>query len=143
MSGFVTEEIRESGRRVGFAVERLGGERGVLAHVELPGPPRVGWYGVDPAALERLVIPALEEAGERDVVIVDELGKMELSSQTFREGIEALLDRPVPVVATVQSASHPMTDALERRRGIELLRVTTANRNELADLLAARLRTAR
>jgi hypothetical protein len=36
-----------------------------------------------------------------------------------------------------------MSDALERRRGIELLRVTTANRNELADLLAARLRRAR
>ena len=52
MSGFVTEEIRESRRRRGFSVERLGGQRGVLAHVELPGPPRVGRYGVDVAALE-------------------------------------------------------------------------------------------
>ena len=42
-------------------------------------------------------------------MIVDELEKMELSSRTFREGIEALLDRPVPFVATVQSASHPFT----------------------------------
>jgi nucleoside-triphosphatase THEP1 len=28
--GFVTEEIREGGRRRGFSLERLGGERGVL-----------------------------------------------------------------------------------------------------------------
>jgi nucleoside-triphosphatase len=143
MSGFVTEEIRESGRRLGFSVERLGGERGVLAHVELPGPPASG--GTASISLLSSGWSSLRSrgAGERDVVIVDELGKMELSSRTFREGIEALLDRPVPFVATVQSASHPFTDALKRRRGIELLRVTTANRNELPDLLAARLRRAR
>src|SRR6266536_2788099 len=138
VSGFVTEEIRERGRRLGFSLERLGGERGVLAHVELSGPPRVGRYGVDLAALERLAIPALEQAGEDDVVVVDELGKMELASRAFREALSALLDRPVPVVATVQSASHPFTDALKRRRDIETLRVTTANRNELPELLASR-----
>jgi nucleoside-triphosphatase len=143
VSGFVTEEIRESGRRLGFSLEQLGGERGVLAHVEIPGPPRVGRYGVDLAALERLAIPALEQAGEHDVVIIDELGKMELASQPFREAVSGLLDRPVPVVATVQSASHPFTDALKRRRDIETLRLATTNRNELPDLLAALLRSAR
>src|SRR6266508_5584862 len=98
VSGFVTEEIRESGRRMGFSVERLGGERGVLAHVEILGPPRVGRYGVDLAALERLAIPALEQAGENDIVIVDELGTMELASRPFREALSALLKRPVRVV---------------------------------------------
>jgi nucleoside-triphosphatase len=143
VSGFVTEEIRESGRRLGFSLERLGGDRGVLAHVEIPGPPRVGRYGVDLAALERLAIPALEQAGEDDVAIIDELGKMELASRPFQDEISALLNRRVPVVATVQSASHPFTDALKRRSDIETLRVTTANRDELPELLAARLRSAR
>src|ERR671925_24846 len=83
----VTEEIRERGRRVGFSIERFGGERGVLAHVDLPGPPRVGRYGVDLVAFERLAIPALEQAGE--VAIVDELGKMELASDAFREAFAA------------------------------------------------------
>src|SRR6266508_401676 len=72
VSGFVTEEIRESGRRLGFSLEQLGGQRDVLAHVEIPGPPRVGRYGVDLAALERLALPALEQADEYDVAIVDE-----------------------------------------------------------------------
>jgi nucleoside-triphosphatase len=143
VSGFLTEEIRQSGRRLGFSIEQLGGERGVLAHIEIPGPPRVGRYGVDLAALEPLGIPALEQAGEDDVVIVDELGKMELASRPFQDAFSALLERPVPVVATVQSAWHPFTDALKRRRDIETLRVTTANRDELPQLLAARLRSAR
>ena len=81
VTGFVTEEIWESGRRLGFSIERLGGERGVLAHVEFPGPPRVGRYGIDLATFERLAIPALEQAGEHHVVIIDELGKMELASR--------------------------------------------------------------
>jgi nucleoside-triphosphatase len=139
VNGFVTEEIRQAGRRLGFSVERLDGERGVLAHVELPGPPRVGRYGVDLAALERLAIPALEEASEGEVAIVDELGKMELASPLFRAAFSALLDRPVPILATVQSAPHPFTDALKRRRDIETLHVTTANRDELPDLLMARI----
>jgi nucleoside-triphosphatase len=143
VSGFLTEEIRESGRRLGFSLERFGGERGVLAHVDLPGPPRVGRYGVDLAAFERVAIPALEQAGEHEVAIVDELGKMELASDAFREALAALLDRPVPVVATVQSASHAFTDALKRRRDVETMLVTTANRDELPELLAARLRSAR
>jgi nucleoside-triphosphatase len=140
VSGFITEEIRESGRRLGFSLERFGGERGVLAHVDLPGPPRVGRYGVDLAAFERLAIPALEQAGEHEVAIIDELGKMELASDAFREVLVALFDRSVPVVATVQSASHAFTDALKRRRDVETMRVTTANRDELPELLAARLK---
>jgi nucleoside-triphosphatase len=143
VTGFITEEIRESGRRLGFSIERLGGKRGVLAHVDLPGPPRVGRYGVDLAAFERLAIPALEDAGEDEVAIIDELGKMELASDAFREAFAELLDRLVPVVATVQSASHPFTDALKRRRDVETMRVTSANRDELPELLAARLRSAR
>jgi nucleoside-triphosphatase len=143
VSGFVTEEIRERGRRLGFAIEQIGGDRGVLAHVELPGPPRVGRYGVDLPAFERLAIAALDRAGEDHVAIIDELGKMELASDAFRDAVSALLDRSVAVVATVQSASHPFTNALKRRPDIETLRVTTTNRNELPELLAALLKGAR
>jgi nucleoside-triphosphatase len=135
--GFVTEEIREGGRRVGFSVERLGGERGVLAHVEVPGPPRVGRYGVDLAEFERIAIPALEEAG--DVAVVDELGKMELFSPAFVDAVEALFSRPVAVLATVQTSAHPFTDALKAREDVELVRLTRAERDALPARLAERL----
>jgi nucleoside-triphosphatase len=135
--GFVTEEIRERGRRVGFSVERLGGERGVLAHVDLPGPPRVGRYGVDLAEFERIAIPALDEA--RDVAVVDELGKMELASPAFVGAVEALFARPVAVLATVLTAGHPFTDALKARDDVEVVPLRRAERDALPARLAERL----
>ena len=138
-AGFVTEEIREHGRRVGFGLQTTAGEHGILAHVDLPGPPRVGRYGVDLQALEALAIPALEAAAEAQLVVVDELGKMELASERFRDAVGDLLERPVPVVATAQASRHPFTDRLKRRGDIETLRVTAANRDGLAERLARRL----
>lgn len=60
--GFTTSEIREHGVRKGFRVTPLDGSSAVLAHVDFSGLARVGKYGVDVAALERLALPALEDA---------------------------------------------------------------------------------
>lgn len=139
LAGFVTEELRERGRRVGFAIETFDGAHGVLAHVRLPGPPRVGKYGVDLAAFERLALPALASPPEHGVVLIDELGKMELASDAFRAGVSRLLEQPVALVATVHVARHPFTDALKHRPAAELVRVTVRNRGDLPERLAARL----
>ena len=137
VSGFLTGEIRERGRRVGFAVEALGAERRTLAHVDLPGPPRVGKYGVDLEAFEAVALPALRPPGEGGVAVVDELGKMELASEAFRTAFTELAGTGVPLVATVQLARHPFTDAL--KRSAEVIRVTARNRDELPQELARRL----
>ena len=142
VAGFTTEEMREKGRRVGFAIESLDGERATLAHVELPGPPRVSRYGVDLEAFERVALPALR-APRGGVVLIDELGKMELASESFREAVEALVESRAALAATVQVARHPFTDALKRRRDVELIRLTAANRDELPRELARRLARSR
>jgi nucleoside-triphosphatase len=138
LGGFVTDEIRVRGRREGFMVEAVSGDRGVLAHVAMPGPPRVGRYGVDPPTFERIALPALA-APEPGVVVVDELGKMELASAAFRDTVSALWDRDVAVVATVQLHHHPFTDALKARPDVRLLRVTEQGRDALPERLAAKL----
>ena len=140
VAGFTTEELRERGRRVGFAVERVGGERGVLAHVDLSGPPRVGRYGVDLEGLERIALPSLEAPA--DVVVLDELGKMELASSAFRAAVTNLFEGDRPVLATVHAFRHPVTDALKLRPDVELLRVTERNRDALPRELADRLHDA-
>jgi nucleoside-triphosphatase len=139
LAGFVTEELRERGHRVGFAIETFEGARAMLAHVDLPGPPRVGKYGVDLPAFERLALRALASPPADGLALIDELGKMELASEPFRATISELLERPVPVVATVQAARHPFTDALKRWPAIELVKVTSRNRDELPAQLADRL----
>ena len=120
VAGFTTGELRIGGRREGFVVEAVSGAREVLAHVDLPGPPRVGRYGVDLAALERVALPALREPGASGVVVVDELGRMELASAAFRAAVVELLGRDVAVVATVQRARHRFTDALRGPRLVTL-----------------------
>jgi nucleoside-triphosphatase len=136
LSGFVTREIRQAKRRRGFSIETLDGNRGTLAHVELQGPPRVGKYGVDLAILERIGIPALRAPESGGVVIVDELGKMELALEGFRDAMTRICAGPAALVATVQVAHHPFTDALKRRPGIETLQVTHRTRDYLPEHLA-------
>ena len=138
VAGFTTEELRESGRRVGFMVESVDGAQETLAHVELPGPPRVGRYGVDLEAFERVALPALD-APPGAVVLIDEIGKMELASQRFRSSVEQLFDGPNALAATLQVARNPFTAALKRRPDVELIRLTAANRNELPKQLVDRL----
>ena len=130
--------MREGRSRVGFNIETFAGDRGVLAHVELAGPPRVGKYGVDLEQFERIALPALDPPAG-GVTVVDELGKMELASARFRDAVAALLDADVPVVATVHTFRHPFTDELKRRSDIELIHLSKRNRDGLPSALAARL----
>jgi nucleoside-triphosphatase len=116
-------------------VEAASGAWDVFAHIGLPGPPRVGRYGVNLAAFERVALPALRIPRKGGVVIVDELGKVELASAPFRGAVVELLGRDVAVVATVHLARHWLTDALKRRPDIRVIRVTEATHDALAQQL--------
>jgi nucleoside-triphosphatase len=130
--GFLTEEVRVGGARVGFALVTLDGRRGTLAHVERRGPPRVGKYGVDVGALNRVGVPAIRRAVEaRWWVVVDEIGKMELASAAFRAAVEDALASPAPVLGTVMAAPHPWADRVKAAPGVTLIEVTVANRDQL------------
>jgi nucleoside-triphosphatase len=115
----------------------VGGQRAVLAHVNLSGPPRVGRYGVDLAAFEQVALPALGDPEAGGVVVIDELGKMELASAAFRAAVQRLLGTDCSLVATVHAHRHPFTDALKRR--IEVARLDASNRDRLPGELADRL----
>ena len=139
LGGFLTREMRQSGRRVGFEIETFAGERGLLAHVDIKGSPRVGRYGVDLEEFERLALPALEAPAS--VVLIDELGKMELASERFREAVLALFEGDVPIVATVHTFRHPFTDALKRRPDVTVVPLTAASRDHVPAKLAELLGT--
>jgi len=128
--GFVTAEIREGGERVGFSIAALDGPSGVLARVGLESPYRVGRYGVNRADLERVGVPALERAvaGAR-LIVMDEIGRMELCSEAFQRAVHRALDSPVPVLATVQDRSNDFLDAVRARPDAVLVRVTETDRD--------------
>ncbi len=138
--GFLTEEVRRGGTRVGFALTTLDGRRATFAEVSRTGSPRVGKYGVDVEALDRVGVPAVRAAIEAGhLVVIDEIGKMELASAAFREVVEAALRSPVPVLGTILRGPHPWADRIKAAPGLTLIDVTPANRERLPAELARRL----
>jgi nucleoside-triphosphatase len=132
------------GRRLGFKVCDLAGPEAWLAHQDLDTGIRVGRFGVDIVAFEKVGLVALERAARlvRDkegVAIIDEIAHMELASARFAQSIEAIFAHPAAVVATVHVKTHPVTDALKRRKEIELITVAEVNRDDLPRRLFRRL----
>jgi len=140
VSGFVTEEIREGGQRVGFRAASLTGVARVMARRGLVSPHRVGNYGVDVLALDDVLLAALEEGVAADVFLVDEIGKMELASARFVAAVIKLLADPRPLVATIaQRGSGLIADAV-RRPDVEVWQVDYASRDDLPGRVAAWIR---
>lgn len=135
--GFYTEEIRAGGVREGFRLVTLEGETAVLAHVDLPGPFRVSKYGVDVAALDRVGAKALREATEeKRLVVVDEIGKMELFSTAFQETVAQALEKG-RVLGTIMLAPHPVADCIKALPQVRVLLLTrTSFQARLRDVRA-------
>ena len=107
--GFCTREIREEGVRKGFELVSLDEKTGVLAHVGIGGPHRVGKYGVDISGFERFLGGINFLGSEHMVIVIDEIGKMECLSPVFVDMLGRLLDASKPVVATIAlKAGRPL-----------------------------------
>ena len=135
--GFYTEEIRGAdGRRRGFRLVALDGDKAVMAHIDLRGEgrPRVSRYGVAVDAIEQVGVTALRRAmAANQVIIVDEIGKMELFCEPFKEAVIAAVNGRNPVLATATSGSHPWVDELKARQQVEIWNVTTRNRDKMPE----------
>ena len=134
--GFYTEEIREGRRRTGFRLVSLDGRTGILASVNISSPCRVGRYGVHLRDLEQVGVKALLRAIQQPdvpVVVIDEIGKMELFSPAFRQATLAALDSPKAVLASAMAGPQPWVDAIKGRADVTVIEVTRANRQALPE----------
>ncbi len=135
--GFYTEELRDRGVRQGFRIITLDGDEATLAHVGIQSSHRVGKYGVDLSGMDNVAVPSVREAiRNRDIVVIDEIGKMELFSDNFRDAVLEALDSGKKVLGTVMLASHPWADGVKSRPEVEVVHVTRSNRQEIVAKLA-------
>ena len=126
--GFYTEEIRNRGVREGFRLVTLDGCRTILAHVDIHSQYRVSKYGVDIDSLDRVGVSALHQAAEEcDLVVIDEIGKMELFSANFREAVLHIINSGKKVLGTIMLSPNPWADAIKRQPQVNLVSVTRAN----------------
>jgi len=136
IEGMITEPIIEKKKRVGFFVKDwLTKEKEVFAHIDFDFKDKIGKYGVDINALENVGIPAIERAiedKEIDIIIIDEIGKMEMLSERFCEAVIEALDSDKPIMVTLHKKSRsPLLQDVRRRDDIRILEVTPVNRNLL------------
>lgn len=131
VTGFVTDEVREHGARVGFDLVVLepdgrDGARHVLARVGFASPVTVGRYGIDVDAVSA-ALPSLTAPGA--VVVVDEVAPMELKAPGFVAAMEAVLDGDRPLLATVHARAGGLAARLREDPRFALIEVTPQTRD--------------
>jgi len=141
VDGMYTTEVRVAGRRIGFMVKRISGGEGILAHVNLRDGPRLGKYRVNLADLERIGVSAiLDGMRNADLIVVDEVGPMELFSQRFRDAIERLLNSDKHAILTVHYRSRDnLAMKVRRLAGDNLITLNEMNRNEIPRIIVNRI----
>jgi nucleoside-triphosphatase len=136
VQGMITKPITKKKKRVGFyVVNWQTNEKEVFAHIDFETKEKVGKYGVDIEALEKIGVPAIEQAindDSIDIIIIDEIGKMEMLSEKFCETVIESLDSDKPIMVTLHKKSRtPLLQDVRRRDDIRILEVTPVNRNLL------------
>ena len=136
--GFYTEEIKENNRRVGFKIISLDNQEGILAHISIKGAKRVGRYGVNIYDLENIGVKSLSQAlRDDDLIIIDEIGKMEVFSEEFKEKVLDCLNSEKFVLATIGIGGDKFISNIKRRDDIILFKVTKENRNKLIEIISS------
>ena len=140
--GFYTEEIRERGQRVGFKIVTLDGKEAGFARVDFKTPERLGKYGLNLSALETIAVAALRAAVRaRQLVVIDEIGPMEIRSSSFRDAVNEALDSGAQILATIVARSLPFTDAIKKCADVTVIEVRPDNREQLFSELSNQLKT--
>jgi nucleoside-triphosphatase len=134
-SGFHTREIREQGRRMGFEIVTIDGQKVLLAHRGIRGRHRVGAYGVDIENLERIAVASIIHRPPGEILVIDEVGKMECLSEKFCHAVSNALAGPNHVLGSVGLKGGGFIEEVRRWPGLQLIHVTSANREELPELL--------
>ncbi len=136
--GFYTEEIKSQGARQGFRLVTLDGQTAVLAHLYFHSPHRVSKYGVDLESLDKIGVAAINQAvQECDLVVIDEIGKMELFSAKFREAVLGILKSQKRLLGTIMLSPNPCADAIKRQPQVNLVTVTRNNHQTVLEGLRA------
>jgi nucleoside-triphosphatase len=141
VTGFFTREMREGGERVGFSINTVEGREGILAHKSVRSRYRVGRYGVNLKDLEDIAVPAMIPSGHEEIVVIDEIGKMECFSRLFRETLSQVLDSPNRVLGSIALRGDVFIEAIKLREDVMVVEVKIRNRvilmSQLLDTLQA------
>jgi nucleoside-triphosphatase len=135
--GLLTTDLRRGRTRIGFSIEDIKtGEKGVLAHIQQKGP-KVGKYGVNVRDLDILGVSAIKDTlahADIDILVVDEIGPMELKSKNFIQAVKEAIESESPMFVSVHwKSEHELVKMI--KTSFEMFEVTRENRDEIARVI--------
>jgi len=132
--GFYTQEIRENGKRKGFKIISLDGKEGILAHTDIESSYKVSKYKVNLKDLEKVGVESiLRSLGKSKVIVIDEIGKMELFSEKFKEAVAKALEAKNKVLGTITLAKLSFVEEIKKRRDTKIFYLTKENKEKIKE----------
>ena len=141
VGGMLSREVRSRGIRVGFEILDMNrGRVGSLASVYSKQGPQIGKYRINTDDLDRIGVGAIVDAAKNcDVVVVDEIGPMELFSEQFREVLEKIVEEKKLTICTIHwKTSDHVVESVRRREDAQMYRVTHENREHLHEEIVSK-----
>ena len=145
LGGMLTSDIWEGGVRVGFSLEDINtGEKGILAHVHLRlrgSKVKVGKYTVNLIDLDFIGANAIKNALTQPdpiIIVVDEIGPMELKSTRFIDAVEeAIKSKKSMLVSVHLKSKHELVERVKKE--FVMFEVTQENRDKMVDSIIQQL----
>jgi len=137
-SGFYTEEERIDGKRAGFLMKTVDGKKGYLAHQAIRSDVHVRRYGVSIENIEQIAVPSIAPGGN-NIIILDEIGKMECFSEVFKQAAIKALDSANIVIGTITFGGDDFILGIKKRADIEIHEVTQENRDLLPEVILRKI----
>jgi nucleoside-triphosphatase len=134
IAGILTPEKKLRGERWGFEIiDIASGERGILASVNTKSKVRVSKYGVNVADIDRIAAKFEQSLHIADIIVIDEIGKMEFYSSKFKEVLQKALESNKALLATLH---RNLVKDFEKYG--EIIVVNEANREILPEVILKR-----
>jgi nucleoside-triphosphatase len=138
VGGVLARDKRYKDRRIGFELLDLAsGGVGMLAD-ETGSGPQLGKYRVHPEDLDGVGALAIENALKCELIVVDEVGPMELTSHRFVSAVEMAIASSRPMLLVLHEWSNHRL-AKKIRSTFKVITVTQENRESLVDEIALAL----
>ncbi len=131
--GFFTSEIREANRRKGFELMSINGKQGLLAHTDIKTPYRVGKYKVDVKGFEAFLNAIHLLGSSINLIVIDEIGRMECFSDLFRHLVRQVLDSDKVVLATIALKGDNFVEKIKEREDVLLIDLVESRRDTLVE----------
>jgi len=128
-TGFFTRELRDKGKRVGFLIATLDGKTGILAHQNIKSRYKVGNYGVNLGDLDQVAVPSMLPCTDDQLVVIDEIGKMECFSRLFKETLLRVLSLDNQVIGSIALKGDRFMQTIKNRDDVALVSISETTRD--------------